>query len=109
MSPDDGTQLLGELASLLEKQIELARRGGLAGLEQLAGQCEPLVAKITAAGLLEKPYHKVQRERLAKLYHDLQLMLSAQKGVVAKQLKSIGKGRRTLATYRSNIWRPNCD
>jgi hypothetical protein len=103
MSADDEIRLLGELASLLERQIELARRGGLAGLEQLAGQCEPLVAKITAAGLLEKPDHKVQRERLAKLYRDLQLMLSAQKGVVAKQLKSIGKGKKTLALYRGNI------
>ncbi len=109
MNADDEIRLLAELENLLERQIELARRGSFTGLHQLAGRCEPLVAKIMAAGLLEKPDHKVQRERLAKLYRDLQLMLSAQKNAVAEQLKSIRKGKRTLATYRGNMWRPNCD
>jgi hypothetical protein len=103
MSPDEDIRLLGELERLLEKQIELGRRGGLAGLEQLAGLCEPLVAKITAAGLLEKSEHKDQRERLAKLYRDLQLLLSTQKDAAAEQLKSIRKGKKTLAIYRGNV------
>ena len=103
MNADDEIRLLGELANLLEKQIELARRGGFAGLERLAGQCEPLVAKITAAGLLEKPEHKAERERLAKLYRDLQMALSTQKDVTGEQLKSIRKHKKTLAIYRSNI------
>jgi small-conductance mechanosensitive channel len=103
MSSDEDIRLLGELGNLLEKQIELARRGSLTGLEQLANQCEPLVTRITAAGLLEKSEHKDQRKRLVKLYRDLQLLLSAQKNVAAEQLKLIRKGKKTLAVYRGNV------
>jgi hypothetical protein len=103
MSADDCLQLLKELVNLLERQIGLARRGSFGQLERLAGRCEPLVSKIAAAGLLERPEYKAQRERLVKLYHDLQLALSTQKDTVAEQLKSIRKGKRTLATYRGNI------
>lgn len=109
MNADDEIRLLGELENLLERQVGLARRGGFGGLERLADECEPLVAKITAAGLLEKPEHKDQRERLSKLYRDLQLALSTQKDAVAEQLKLIHKGRKTLAAYRGSMWRPNCD
>ena len=103
MNEDDSPQLLKELVELLERQVGLARRGNFVELHRLAGQCEPLVAKITAAGLLEKPEHKDQRERLAKLYQDLQLMLSTQKDAAAEQLKSVRKGKKTLAIYRSNV------
>jgi hypothetical protein len=103
MNEDDSPQLMKELVDLLERQVGLARRGNFAELHRLAGQCEPLVAKITAAGLLEKPEHKNQRERLAKLYQDLQLMLSTQKDAAAEQLKSVRKGKKTLAIYRGSI------
>jgi hypothetical protein len=103
MNSEDETELVGELEKLLKRQIELARRGSISGLEPLAGKSEGLVAKITAAGLLEKPEHKAGKERLVKLYRDLQLLLSTQKADVAGQLKSIDKGKRTLSVYRGNV------
>jgi hypothetical protein len=103
MSADDDTQLIGELANLLERQIELARHGDFAGLERLAGQCEPLVARITAAGLLQNPAYKAERERLAKFYRDIQMAISMQKDVTGEQLKSMRKHKKTLATYRGSI------
>jgi hypothetical protein len=109
MIADDGPQLLKELGNLLDRQVELARRGSFGQLERLVGRCEPLVVKIKAAGLLERPDYKAQSRRVVKLYHDLQLMLSTQKNAVAEQLKSIRRGKRTLAAYRGNMWRPNCD
>jgi hypothetical protein len=42
-------------------------------------------------------------KHLAKLYRDLQLAISTQKDATAEQLKSICKGKRTLAIYRGNI------
>jgi hypothetical protein len=33
MSTEDNTQQIGELANLMEKQVELARHGYVAGLE----------------------------------------------------------------------------
>jgi hypothetical protein len=103
MSADDDTQLMVELANLLERQIELARHGDFAGLERLAGQCEPLVARITAAGLLQNPAYKTERERLAKFYRDIQMAISMQKDVTGEQLKSMRKHKKTLATYRGSI------
>jgi len=103
MSSTEDVRLLEELGNLLEKQIELARRGSLTGLEQLAGRCEPLVAEIVAAGLFEKPEHKTAKDRLAGLYRDLQMLLSTQQSAVAEQLKSVRKGKKTLAIYRGSI------
>lgn len=103
MSSTEDVRLLEELVELLEKQIALTRRGGFAAVLQLAGQCEPLVAKITAAGLLEKPEHKTVKDRLAGLYRDLQMLLSTQQSAVAEQLKSVRKGKKTLAIYRGSI------
>lgn len=100
---EDRERITEELEKLLKRQIELARRGSFAGLEQLAGKCEGLVAKITAGELLKKPEHKAEKERLVKLYRDLQLLLSTQKADVAGQLKSIDKGKRTLSVYRGNV------
>jgi hypothetical protein len=103
MKKNDEVQLLEELANLLEKQVEFARHGDFAGLERLAGQCEPLVARITAAGLLDNPAYKAEREQLAKFYRDIQMAVSTQKDATGEQLKSMRKHKKTLATYRSNI------
>jgi hypothetical protein len=103
MNTDGESRLLAELEGLLEKQISLARRGSFGGLEKLAGQCEPVVVKIKASGLLEKPQHKQELERLAKFYRDIQLLLSAQKDDAAEQLKSIRKSRKMLAIYHGSI------
>jgi len=103
MKKDDEVRLLEELANILEKQIELARHGDFAGLERLAGRCEPLVARITAAGLLENPAYKAERERLAEFYRDIQMAISMQKDATGEQLKSMHKHKKTLATYRGSI------
>jgi hypothetical protein len=103
MKLEDEIQLLKELAGILERQIELARHGDFAGLERLAGQCEPLVARVTAAGLLENPAYKAERERLVKFYRDIQMAVSMQKDITGEQLKLMRKHKKTLAVYRSDI------
>jgi hypothetical protein len=103
MNTDDEKKLLMELAGRLEKQIELARHGSFGKLLHLTSQCEPLVEKITAAGLFKKPEHKVSLGHLAELYKNLQLLLLAQQNAVAEQLKLIGKGKKTLAIYHNSI------
>jgi hypothetical protein len=103
MSLEDEIRLPGELAKLLKKQIELARRGSFAGLQELADECEQLVAKIRSSGLLERPEHRADRDLLAGLYQELQLLLSTQKDEAAEQLKSIRRAKRTLAVYRGSV------
>ena len=92
-----------KLAKLLKKQIELARRGSFAGLQELADECEQLVAKIRSSGLLERPEHRTDRDLLAGLYQELQLLLSTRKDEAAEQLKSIRRAKRTLAVYRGSV------
>jgi hypothetical protein len=103
MSENSEMSQLEELAKLLEQQVVLARRGGFEKLQQLAGRCGPLVAKITAAGLFEKPEHKAAKERLTGLYQKLQMALSSQKDAVAEQLRSVCEHKRKLTAYRSGI------
>lgn len=103
MKKDDELRLLEELANILERQVELARHGDFAGLERLAGQCEPLVARLTAACLPGNPAYKAERERLAKLYRDIEMAVSMQKDATGEQLKSMRKHKKTLAVYRGNI------
>jgi hypothetical protein len=103
MSSSEDIRLLEELVELLKKQIALAHRGGFGAVLQLAGKCEALVAKVAETRLLEKPEHKIAKDRLAGLYRDLQLLLTTQQCEAAEQLKSVRKGRKTLVTYRENI------
>ncbi len=103
MSSVEDARLLGELQELLEKQLSSARRGSFSVVLQLAGRCEPLVAKIAAAGLFEKPEHKAAKDRLTNLYKDLKSLLSSQQSAAAEQLKSVRKGKKTLSIYRNNI------
>jgi hypothetical protein len=103
MKQDDEIRLLKELAAVLEKQIELVRHDDIANMDDLVAQSAQLTMKITNAGLLEMPQYDEWRERLAGLYSDLQLMLSSQKDAVAGQLRSLDKGKKTLAMYRDSI------
>lgn len=103
MKQNDEIQLLKELANILERQIELVRHDGVAGLEELIGCSGQLAMKIATAGLLDRPQYDGWRERLAGLYGELQLMLSTRKDAVAGQIKLINKGRKTLAMYRGSV------
>ncbi len=103
MSENDDEQLLAELENLLKKQIALARRGSFSELEDLAGRCEKLTAKIKESGLLENPGFKGHRLRLEKLYKDLYLIAVTQKAATEAELKRIRKGKRVIAHYRRNI------
>ena len=101
--PDKEKQLLNELQSLLEKQIELARQGNINGIEVLSKQASSLVREIARPGVLESSEFKSQREQLQKLYYDLCLVLTAQQAETTEELSRVRKGKKTIAAYRSNI------
>ena len=103
MKKDDEVRLLEALANILERQIEFTRHDDLEESEKLVGYSEQIAVKIIAAGLLERPEYDGWRKRLAGLYKNLELMFSTQKDAVAGQIRSINKGRKTLAMYRNSI------
>ncbi len=100
MNEDGQMRLLDDLQGLLEKQIEMARRGNLRRVEALAEQADSIVAGIVQAGVFEQPEFDGRREHLTKLYKKLELMLAADKDAVNRQRRRVGNGRKTLHAYR---------
>ncbi len=100
MNDDGHMRLLDDLQGLLEKQIEMARRGNLRRVEALAAQADSIVARIVQARVLEQPAFDARREHLTKLYKKLELMLATGKDAVSRQLRRVGSGRKTLHAYR---------
>ncbi len=101
--PNGQIDLLDELQSLLEKQIELARQGNINEIELLSTQASSLVGKISRTGIFESSEFKSQHEQLRKLYQDLCLALTAQQAQTAEELSRVRKGKKTIEIYRSNI------
>src|SRR3989304_4483828 len=88
--------LLNDLQTLLEKQIEMAHKGNIKGLESLGKQANSLVEKCVQSGILDRADFENQRVNLKKLYEQLSMALSAQRAEASEQLSRIRKGRRTL-------------
>jgi len=102
VNADDQMRELDNLQSLLERQIEMARRGNFGQVELLAEQADSIVEKIVKTKVFEQPGLNSRHEHLIKSYKKLELMLAAGKDAVGKQLQQIGNVRKTFKVYRSN-------
>jgi hypothetical protein len=103
MSTDNQISMLDELQSLLEKQIEMARRSNLRRVEALAEQADSVVEKIVKTKTFDQPEFDAQRKHMVKLYKKLQLILAAGKDSVSRQLRQVGNVLKTLKAYRDKI------
>jgi len=102
VNTDEQARLLDDLQVLLEKQIETVRRSDLRRAEALAAQADSIVARIVETKALESTGFDGRREHLTGLYKKLELILTTGKEVVGKQLRQVGRGRRTLQAYRNS-------
>lgn len=102
MNADEQRHLLDNLQSLLEEQIEMARKGNFRRVEVLTEQVGLVVEKIVETKSFGQPEFAGRREHLTKLYRRLELMLAAGKASVGRQLRQIGNVRKTLKAYRNN-------
>jgi hypothetical protein len=103
---DNQTHLLDELQTLLEKQVEMAKRGNLRDVELLSGKSGSLVEKVRQTGVFDAAnpaFNGKRRKQLQKLYEDLCLTIEAQKAGVSVELSRVRKGKKTVQTYRSHI------
>jgi len=103
MSTDKQIHLLDGLQSLLEKQIELARRSNFRKVEALAEQAGSIIGEIVRTKVLEQAEFRQQGKHLAKLYRQLTLMLAAEKEHLSGQLQRVSKGKKILEAYRNNV------
>ena len=95
--------LLDNLQSLLEKQIEMARRSDFRGVEVLAERTNSIVAEIGRTKVFEQVGLDDRCKFLARLYKKLALMVAAKKHLLGKQLQQVSEGRRTLQAYRKSV------
>ena len=101
MSTDEQTRLLDNLQSLLEKQIEMARRSDFRSVEALAEQADFIVDEIVKMKCFEQPEFAGRCQHLTKLYQKLELMLTGSKDSVGRQLRQVGNVRKTLEAYHN--------
>ncbi len=94
------TVLADELQQLLERQLDLARGGRLAGVEKLGERVDTVVARITEAGMLDSPPLRSRMPVLEGLYRELCTVLAAQQQETSNTLRAIRRGKRMVAAYR---------
>ncbi len=102
MNTDEQSHLLDNLQGLLEKQIEMARKGNYRHVKVLAEQATPAVEKIIKIKLSCQPEFDYRRKHLLQLYKKLELMLEAEKASVVRQQKQVDNVRKILRAYRNS-------
>jgi hypothetical protein len=99
---EEQKQLYDNLQSLLEKQIELARKGDYRHVEILAEQAAPAIEKIVKIKPSDQPEFDDRRKHLIKLYEKLELMLEVEKVSVGRQQRQVDNVRKLLTAYRNS-------
>ena len=102
MIADECVHLFDNLKTLLEKQIETARKGNFNYVDELALQADAIVKKVIKTKKLHEPEFQNQKKDILKLYKKLQLILAAGKDSLGRELKQVGNVRKTLNAYRNN-------
>jgi hypothetical protein len=97
--------ILRGLQKLLEKQIELIRRGGSSSvrLEQLNRQADVLVESIARLKLLQQDRFRGNKENLRKTYNELCLAIKAEQKQITESLGKVRKGKKTIGVYQKNM------
>jgi hypothetical protein len=99
MNTNEQTQLLDDLQTLLERQIEAARADDLFTVEKLARECAERAAATGHAKTLK--YHRGDHEqRLKELHRQLECILTDKLTATEQQLRGIQQGQKLLGVYR---------
>jgi len=99
------TVLVDELQQLLERQLDLARGGSLARLQQLSERVDTVVSRITEAGMMDSPPLRSRMPVLEVLYRELCIILVAQQRETSRTLRAVRQGKRLLRTYEKHTLR----
>lgn len=100
---DEPSHLLDGLQDLLQRQTELAQQGKIGDVELLSKQASSVVERIVETGILELPEFENRGGQLQELYEELRLTITAQEADITQKLRRIGKAKKTVRAYRSNI------
>ena len=95
---DISLSLPDRLAVLLQRQITLARKSDFRGLERLTDHTDQIVRELTNAEAGQQ-MTEGKRKHLTALYRELALVLAGAKDKVDRQVRQLGRVRKTLDAY----------
>ncbi|MBS3734225.1 MAG: hypothetical protein KGY99_04790 [Phycisphaerae bacterium] len=96
--PKDVNGLLGDIAAVLERQLELAQAGQYEQLARLDADLRRCTERLAALNSGARPDQK-RIERIAALEHALELALAEQKSELAERIGKLRRSRPGLAAY----------
>jgi len=96
---DNQENLIDELHTLLEKQVQMLRNSKFLELEKLIEKTGAITTEIAQNPSLLTPELKDRSRQIHNLYKKLELMIATEKDAVDKQLQKVNCGKRTLRTY----------
>ncbi len=102
MNSVEQSRLLDNLESLLEKQIEMARKGNYSRVELLSEQAGSAIEELAKIEPPDSPDFEKRRKNLLKLYGKLELMLAAEQNSVKEHQKQVDNVRKILSAYRNS-------
>jgi len=102
VNTDKQKLLLDNLQSLLEKQIELARKGNYRRVELLSEQAGSAIEELAKIDSPDSSDFENRRKNLLKLYEKLELMLVAEQNSIKDQQKQVDNVRKILSAYRNS-------
>ena len=95
--------LLNKLQTVLEKQEAMIKKDDFHSVEVLSEQANSIVAEFSKNASPEQPQWAEYRQRLARQYKKIELMLDAKKDSINKQLRKVGAGKKTVQAYHGKI------
>lgn len=103
VTASDVSLKVDRLHGLLVRQLELIRQGNVIAADALCEQTDPLVRAIADSDALHGAGGEDQRRLLGQLYHELCLVLTAQRKETSSALQAVRRGRRMLRTYGNHL------
>ena len=95
-------QMADYLENILVRQLERLRKYDLDGAVVLAEEANEIADVLGRDGMLKRPEHREQRQRMERLYKDISLIIASEREEVSDKLKVIRKGIKTLGVYGDN-------
>ena len=100
---DPQENLLDRLQMVLEQQEQMIKKDDFHRVEKLCEQANAIIAEFTQNASPQQPEWAEHRQRLARQYKKIELMLDAKKDSLQKQLQKVGSGKKTIQAYQGNF------
>ena len=103
INTENQEDLLLQLQTVLEKQVEMLKNSNFRSLEILVERADSIIAEITREQMAQQPQLKENVEYLMQLYKKLELMIEAETTSTKKQLRKVENGKMAVRAYHHKM------